>query len=110
MSIIPHKQLTLADIYDDCQEVFENDKPAFLTLLANHINLEDYGYNSSFIQSHRFMLPIYKNEQISKCAYLVNIIPIMCHKSAANLPQKQSKITLHNCSMVFFSIDIKHSL
>ena len=42
MSIIPHKQLTLADIYDDCQEVFENDKPAFLTLLANHINLEDY--------------------------------------------------------------------
>lgn len=41
MSIIPHKQLTLADIYDDCQEVFENDKPAFLTLLANHINLDE---------------------------------------------------------------------
>ena len=41
MSIIPQKQLTLADIYDDCQEVFENDKPAFLTLLANHINLDE---------------------------------------------------------------------
>lgn len=41
MSIIPHKQLTLADIYDDCQKVFENDKPAFLTLLANHINLDE---------------------------------------------------------------------
>ena len=41
MSIIPHKQLTLSDIYEDCQDSFENDKPAFLTLLANHINLDE---------------------------------------------------------------------
>lgn len=41
MSIIPHKQLTLADIFEDCQEMFENDKPSFLTLLASHINLDE---------------------------------------------------------------------
>ena len=41
MSIIPQKQLTLADIFEDCQETFENNKPAFLTLLANHINLDE---------------------------------------------------------------------
>lgn len=41
MSIIPQRQITLADIYEDCQETFENDKPAFLTLLAYHINLDE---------------------------------------------------------------------
>jgi len=54
MSIIPHKQLTLADIYDDCQEVFENDKPAFLTLLANHIDLDKivpFTFNNHFYSS-----------------------------------------------------------
>jgi hypothetical protein len=54
MSIIPHKQLTLTDIYDDCQEVFENDKPAFLTLLANHINLDKivpFTFNNHFYAS-----------------------------------------------------------
>ena len=35
--MIPYKQLSLADIYADCQDKFENDKPAFLSLLENHI-------------------------------------------------------------------------
>lgn len=29
------KQLTLADIYEDCQKFYESDKPPFLTLLKN---------------------------------------------------------------------------
>ena len=33
------KQLTLADIFSDCQEIFDPDKPQFLTLLENHIDL-----------------------------------------------------------------------
>jgi hypothetical protein len=39
--MIPYKQLSLADIFTDCQEKFENDKPAFLTLLETHINLDE---------------------------------------------------------------------
>ena len=39
--MIPYKQLSLADIYADCLDKFENDKPAFLSLLENHIDLDE---------------------------------------------------------------------
>lgn len=39
--MIPHKQLSLADILSNCQNIFENDKPAFLSLLEQHINLDE---------------------------------------------------------------------
>jgi hypothetical protein len=39
--MIPHKQLSLEDIFSDCQNIFENDKPEFLSLLEQHINLEE---------------------------------------------------------------------
>ena len=39
--MIPYKQLSLADIFEDCQNKFDNDKPAFLALLEAHINLEE---------------------------------------------------------------------
>ena len=35
------KQLSLADIYSDCQETFENDKHHFLELLEESINLHE---------------------------------------------------------------------
>lgn len=38
--MIPYKQLSLADIFSDCQEKFENDKPAFLSLLESHIDID----------------------------------------------------------------------
>lgn len=37
--MIPHKQLSLAEIFSDCQTKFENDKPQFLSLLENAINI-----------------------------------------------------------------------
>ena len=40
--MIPYKQLSLADIFSDCQEKFENDKPAFLSLLENHIDIDEF--------------------------------------------------------------------
>ena len=40
--MIPYKQLSLADIFSDCQEKFENDKPAFLSLLETHINIDEF--------------------------------------------------------------------
>lgn len=39
--MITYKQLSLADIYSDCKEKFENDKYEFLSLLKNTINLDD---------------------------------------------------------------------
>ena len=38
--MIPYKQLSLADIFSDCHEKFENDKPAFLSLLETHIDID----------------------------------------------------------------------
>lgn len=37
--MITHKQLSLADIFENCKESFDFDKPKFLTLLENHIDL-----------------------------------------------------------------------
>ena len=37
--MIPHKQLTLQEVFEDCQEKFTEDKPTFLSLLEKHINL-----------------------------------------------------------------------
>ena len=41
--MIPHKQLKLADIFEDCKNIFEEDKPQFLSLLEEHINLSFIG-------------------------------------------------------------------
>lgn len=39
--MIPYKQLSLADIFQDCQNKFDHDKPAFLSLLETHIDLDE---------------------------------------------------------------------
>lgn len=30
----------MADIFEDCKDIYESDKPHFLTLLENHIDLD----------------------------------------------------------------------
>jgi len=32
----------MEDVFSDCQNIFENDKPEFLSLLERHINMEEY--------------------------------------------------------------------
>ncbi len=39
--MIPYNQLSLADIFQDCHDKFENDKPAFLSLLETHIDIDE---------------------------------------------------------------------
>lgn len=39
--MITHKQLSLADIFTDCQNNFDNDKYKFLSLLDETINLDE---------------------------------------------------------------------
>ena len=52
--MIPHKQLSLIDIFTDYQDKFENDKPAFLSLLENHINIDEiipFSFHNHFYAS-----------------------------------------------------------
>jgi len=39
--MIPYNQLSVADIFTDCQNKFEDDKPAFLALLESYIDLDE---------------------------------------------------------------------
>ncbi len=39
--MITYKQLTLAEIFEDCQHKFDNDKYRFLSLLDEAINLDE---------------------------------------------------------------------
>jgi hypothetical protein len=39
--MIPHKQLSLSDIFEECENLLEEDKPAFLSLLESHIDLDE---------------------------------------------------------------------
>lgn len=38
--MIAHNQLSMADIFSECETIFDEDKPAFLTLLQNTIDLD----------------------------------------------------------------------
>ena len=42
MSILTHKQLSLAEIYSDCSTFFETDKNHFLSLLEENLNLNEF--------------------------------------------------------------------
>ena len=41
MYMIPQKQLSLADIFEDCNFFFESANPQFLSLIENHIDLDE---------------------------------------------------------------------
>lgn len=40
MAIIPCNQLSLADVFSNCQDIYESDKPEFLSLLQSNIDLD----------------------------------------------------------------------
>lgn len=39
--MITYNQLSLADIFSDCQDIYKSDKPQFLSLLQQHIDLHE---------------------------------------------------------------------
>lgn len=40
--MIPYKQLSLKDVFEDCQNKFQNGKNSFLNLLQTHIDLDAF--------------------------------------------------------------------
>ena len=56
--MIPYKQLALAEVFEDCQNKFDNDKYQFLSLLDQTINLDEIvpvSLFSAFSQSRRIL-------------------------------------------------------
>jgi transposase len=49
--MITYKQLSLAEIFSDCQEKFDIDKPAFLELLKQHLDINEF-ISASFINHY----------------------------------------------------------
>lgn len=47
--MLPYKQLSLADIFSDCQNIFNTDKPEFLSLLETYITLDEIVPASFFL-------------------------------------------------------------
>lgn len=41
MATIPCNQLSLADVFSDCQDIYESDKPQSLSLLQSNIDLDE---------------------------------------------------------------------
>ncbi len=50
--MIPYKQLSLTDVFQDCQDKFDNDKPVFLSLLEQHIESYSYQLHSAQADSN----------------------------------------------------------
>ena len=53
--MITYKQLSLADIFTNCQNKFDNDKYEFLSILEHNLNLDEI-FPASFA-SHFHALP-----------------------------------------------------
>ena len=49
--MIPRNQLELVDVFSECQDIFESDKPKFLSLLKEHIDL-DAMIPGSFVRNY----------------------------------------------------------
>ena len=68
--MITHKQLSLADIFTDCQNKFDNDKYQFLELLENTIHLDEI-VPVSFISHFHAATTIYSAAHVMQHLYLV---------------------------------------
>jgi hypothetical protein len=55
--MITRNQLSMADIFSDCQDILDLDKPQFLDLLEYHINLDEIvpaSFREHFYASMRY--------------------------------------------------------
>ena len=76
--MIPHKQLSLTNIFQDCQDKFDNDKPAFLFVLENHIDLDEIilvtFYNHFYAstgRTHKYPLQAFFLVLIIQCIFSI---------------------------------------
>ena len=68
--MITYKQLTLAEIFEDCQNKFDNDKYQFLSLLDEAINLDEIvpvSFVSHFPSDNRTRIEPEQKQRDRKC-------------------------------------------
>lgn len=78
--MIPYNQLFLADIFSDCQEIYESGKPQFLSLLQQHIDLDEIvpasfrkHFYASTGRSRKYPLNVFMWALIVKKVYLLTL-------------------------------------
>ena len=69
--MIPQKQLSLTDIFEDCKNIFDFDKPQFLSLLEKHIDLDEIIPTSFF---NHYYAATGKNRKYPLTAMLTNLV------------------------------------
>ena len=100
--MIPYKQLSLADIFSDCHEKFENDKPAFLSLLETHIDIDELipiSFRNHFyastgrtrkypLQASKAYIPLNARSGLENKDYSINENGVPCCPHDPSLPMK----------------------
>ena len=109
--MITYKQLTLAEIFEDCQNKFDNDKYQFLSLLDEAINLDEIVSvflfltftpaledleNISFIQCLEMMLATYKNDKEK----FVKVVKTLVDNQNSNAQVTSVLHVLNDCDAV----------
>ena len=89
--MISQKQLSLADIFKDCKDIFESDKPQFLTLLENHIDLDEFisisfynHYYAATSRNRKYPLTAMLWALIIQCLFSIptdSLLPVFLHYS-----------------------------
>ena len=109
--MITHKQLTLAEVFENCQNKFDNDKYQFLSLLDEAINLDEIVSvflfltftpaledleNISFIQCLEMMLATYKNDKEK----FVKVVKTLVDNQNSNAQVTSVLHVLNDCDAV----------
>ena len=89
--MITYKQLTLAEIFEDCQNKFDNDKYQFLSLLDEAINLDEtvpVSFVSHFPSDNRTRIEPEQKQRDRKC-------PVFKAFQSLNVPNFLFKLDNH---------------
>ena len=92
--MITYKQLSLADIFSDCQNKFDNNKYEFLSILDETINLDEIVPTSFVCHFHaatgrprkHLLYPMLK----ALLLQLIFSIPTTCHTHNITCPKSNS--------------------
>lgn len=103
--MITHKQLTLAEVFEDCQNKFDNDKYQFLSLLDEAINLDEIVPVSFVTHFHASTGRPRKHQlyPMLKAFLIQRIFSIPTH-AASNQAIQQMYINGHFCYAYKFGI------
>jgi len=79
-----YNQLSLSDIYENCNDLFNNDKSKFINLLENSIDFADFiplpfynAFNQHFGRNRKYSLSAFISALILQKIYSIPIDPLL---------------------------------